>query len=137
MAGAAAAGEDEDEELLPLMFSFRPIVADEETIILRRFEVSVSEETNEEQGPPAAAELADELEANEAIPEPEPPELALLEFELADLANSGCGGGSIAAGLLLSFCCCCLLIELELAATTEAALALAGITGLAFASAIW
>jgi len=47
-AAIAAAEEDEDEEAEEEpIFSLRPIVADEETNILRKFEVSVSDDTNE------------------------------------------------------------------------------------------
>lgn len=129
----AAEAADEADEELPLILSFRPMVAEEETIILRKFEVSVSEETNEEQGPAAAAVAPEEFDPSEAEP---PAELVALELELA-LLTTGTAGSMAGVGLLSCFCCCCLLLELPPTATIEAALALAGITGLAFASAIW
>lgn len=114
-------------------------MADEDTIILRRFEVSVSGETKEDTvGAGTGAAEPDELEPNDGKPAAELAELVLLVLMLAMLMIGGAdadgAGASIAAGLLESFVCCLFVIE---PTTAEAALALAGITGLAFASAIW
>lgn len=110
--------EDEEE----LIFSFRPMVADEETIILRRFEV-----------------IEDSDDIKEVASDVCEPEGSVNEAEATDESTT-CS----------TSCCCCLLSRVSMAGslgegsscdlltltTIEAALALAGNTGRAFASAI-
>jgi len=153
------------ELAVELIFSFRLMLADEDTIILRKFEASVSEDTNEE-----AKELDEEawvtLAADEqldlllAIETALPPVLMTLTEPLSDLSarmgavssvgvseapdgeledSAGRSRGAVSAGVAAD---APTLFEVGApvpltAATTEAALALAGITGLALASAIW